>query len=179
MVKGTPQQRKPCAHFRTDLALLEYCIPFFHSIHSILSFPALIFSCFHCFPFLFLPSLMLREHVLRRGIVGNVLPLIGKWRADWRCSHPEDSRGCISGSAPEECMQWVSIEFCSCEALIDTLDNFSRQRRWFNWDAHQVTPEIHIWFINLCCCCFLFWGRGGELWLSEVNMIQSVSACTQ
>lgn len=46
-----------------------------------------------------------------------------------------------------------------------TLGNLSRQRRWFNWDAHQVTPEFHIWFINLCCCCFLFFGRGrGELW---------------
>lgn len=85
--------------------------------------------------------------------------LIGKWRADWSCSHPEDSRGCVSGSAPEECMQWVSVEVCSCETLMDTLDNFSRQTRRFDWDAHQVTSEFHIWFINLCCCC-LFLGGG-------------------
>lgn len=43
--KARRDTESPRAHFQTDLALLEYPIPFshLHSIYSILSFPALIF----------------------------------------------------------------------------------------------------------------------------------------
>lgn len=87
----------PRTQSRTDLALLEYRIPFFylHSIHSILRLPAWFFSAFSL---LFLPSLALRAmHACCSAIVGRVLPLMGKQRADWRCSHPEDSKGCAWG----------------------------------------------------------------------------------
>lgn len=106
----------PSTQSRTDLALLEYRIPFFnlHSIRSILSFPAWFFSSF-CL--LFLPSLM-QSHYGKCPI--------GKRRADWRCSHPEDASPC---SAPEERVQWVSVKGCAHEKRSET--------RWITFPGRE------------------------------------------